>query len=310
LNDPPAAAQPGFLDEFKRFFLRGLSALLPTLVTIAILIWAYELVDRHIGRYITEGLIRGLSATIGPPAPGTIDLEKDVLRYGTKTGEFDELGRELTREYKLIHHPAHCSKDGRPWSSPQRTRALWRIVFAKYHLGLVGFLLAVCAVFFMGFFLASFIGRSIWRLIESFLVRIPVVKAIYPHVKQVTDFLFRERRRDYTGVVAVQYPRKGVWSLGLLTGSPLRAIQSRTPQEMVTVFVPSSPTPVTGYVVTVPREDVIELAISMDDAVRFLVSGGVIRPPAELPAPDPSARSAPSAAAPSDVVDGVGAEPR
>ncbi len=277
--------QQGFLSAFKHFFVRGLAALLPTLVTIAILIWAYELVDRHIGQYITNGLISALCAGVGPPAPGTVDLEKDALRYGTPTDELDAQGRQLTREYKIIHHPAHSQKDGKPWSSPRRTRALWKITFAKYRLGLVGFLLAISAVFFVGFFLASFIGRTTWRLIESLLVRTPVIKAIYPHVKQVTDFLFRERKADFAGVVAVQYPRKGVWALGLLTGSPLGAIQRTIRQDMVTVFIPSSPTPVTGYVVTVPREDVIELSISIDDAIRFTVSGGVVKPTSRMPVP-------------------------
>lgn len=144
----------------------------------------------------------------------------------------------------------------------------------------MGFVIAVLLVYFVGFFLASFIGRSIWRMLETLLVRVPLVKAVYPAVKQITDFLFREQHfKEYTLVVAVQYPRKGVWSSGLVTGPPLRSIQSGTPEELVTISVPSSPTPFTGYVISAPRADVVETPLSIEEAFRFVVSGGVVRPP-------------------------------
>jgi uncharacterized membrane protein len=82
--------------------------------------------------------------------------------------------------------------------------------------------------------------------------------------------------------VAVEYPRKGLWSLGLVTGSTLRSIQERAGVPCVTVFVPSAPTPFTGWVIIVPVEDTIELPISIDDALRFAVSGGVIVPPTQV----------------------------
>jgi uncharacterized membrane protein len=110
-----------------------------------------------------------------------------------------------------------------------------------------------------------------------------VVRAIYPNVKQVTDFLLSDRPVEYSGVVAVQYPRKGIWSLALSTGSPVERVQRAVQEELVTVFVPSSPTPVTGYVVQVPRSGVIELNMTIDEALRFTISGGVIKPGAMLP---------------------------
>jgi uncharacterized membrane protein len=147
-----------------------------------------------------------------------------------------------------------------------------------------GFVLFLLAVYFFGRFVASLIGRSIWRTIEQAILRLPVVKQIYPYAKQVTDFVLRERGKlDFSRVVAVEYPRKGIWSLGLVTGPAMTAIRSATlTEDSLTVFIPSSPTPVTGYVVAVRREEVIDLPISIDDAIRFVVSCGVIIPPSQM----------------------------
>ena len=163
------------------------------------------------------------------------------------------------------------------------SEAMWRIAFAKYHLSLLGFLIAIILVYFVGFFLASFIGRTSWRVTERLLLRIPLIRAIYPNVKQVTDFLLSERKVEFSGVVAVQYPRKGIWSIGLRTGGPIKQLQTRVPDELVTVFIPSSPTPITGYVIQVSRSDVVDLNMTIDEGLRFSISAGVIKPGVELP---------------------------
>jgi uncharacterized membrane protein len=110
-----------------------------------------------------------------------------------------------------------------------------------------------------------------------------VIRAIYPNIKQVTDFLLTDRNVEFSGVVAVEYPRKGVWSVGLSTGGPMKQVQGRVSDELVSVFIPSSPTPITGYVVQVPRQDVIELNMTIDEGLRFTISGGVIKPGEMLP---------------------------
>jgi uncharacterized membrane protein len=129
-------------------------------------------------------------------------------------------------------------------------------------------------------FLASLIGRTTWRIVERFLYRIPIVRAIYPNIKQVTDFLFTDRQLQFSGVVAVPYPRQGIWSLGLITGPPLETLQEQAgaDRELVNIFIPSSPTPVTGYVITVYRDETIDLGLSMDEVLRYTISGGVIKP--------------------------------
>jgi uncharacterized membrane protein len=117
------------------------------------------------------------------------------------------------------------------------------------------------------------------------LFRIPLIRAIYPAVKQVTDFVLADKKSQFTAsrVVAVEPHANGIWSIGLVTGRGVRVLgASVAPErEMVTVFVPSSPTAFSGYVLVVPRESVVDLPLSVEQAMRLLVSGGVIDPSAD-----------------------------
>src|SRR4029079_14106351 len=108
----------------------------------------------------------------------------------------------------------------------------------------------------------------------------PLVRAIYPAVKQITDLFLCDRTGQFAGsrVVAVQHRAQEVWTIGLVTGPGLKALSEMTGDETVSVFVPSTPTAFSGYVVLVPRQSVVELPITVEDAMRLLVSGGVLAP--------------------------------
>jgi uncharacterized membrane protein len=208
--------------------------------------------------------------------------------------EWDEEGRRLTTEYKVIqnYHRLEETKSGLTnlkilaQAREARNEVMWQLAFAKYKLHFLGFLIAIILVYFTGFFLASFLGRTSWRAAERLLHRVPVIRAIYPNIKQVTDFLLTERSVEFSGVVAVEYPRKGIWSVGLSTGGPMKQVQGRVSDDLISVFIPSSPTPITGYVIQVPRKDVIELNMTIDEGLRFTISGGVIKPGETLPGTD------------------------
>lgn len=278
--------KPEFASDFRRFFLRGLAALVPTLATIAILIWVYRFVRDNVAVHITHGLLLLCSAVSPQPATGFVDPAVDPIKYGMPLNEWNDAGQRITVQHKIIHHIAleHSDRRIREAAARAKSDALWEIAFTKYRLHLVGLLIAVILVYFTGFLLASFLGRQSWRAAESLLYRVPLIRAIYPHVKQVTDFVLSERKVDFSGVVAVEYPRKGVWSVGLRTGAPMSQVQDSVGETLITVFIPSSPTPITGYVVQVPKKDVIELGISIDEGFRFTISGGVIKPGAILDA--------------------------
>ena len=156
---------------------------------------------------------------------------------------------------------------------------------------IVGLLIAVAAVFVVGALLASVVGRTLWRVIEAFIMNTPVMRRVYPYVKQVIEFVLPpdEQTRQFSRVVAVEYPRKGIWSLGFVTGDGFRTVVEHVEKEFLTVMVPTSPTPVTGWVITIPKEDTIALEMTVEEAVRFIVSAGVISPDSENAGPLPKA---------------------
>ena len=147
-------------------------------------------------------------------------------------------------------------------------------------LSIAGFLVALFAVCIVGAILASVVGKTLWRAVEKFIMNTPFLRQVYPYVKQITDFLFtqEEKKRLFSRVVAVEYPRKGIWSMGMVTGSGLKRVVDKVEKEFLTILIPTSPTPFTGFVIMVPREQTIELDMTIEEALRFAVSGGVIVP--------------------------------
>lgn len=147
---------------------------------------------------------------------------------------------------------------------------------------ITGLVIAILGVVMVGAFLASVVGRTLWHLFEKTFMNIPLVKQVYPHIKQVTDFLLTKKDLSFSKVVAIEYPRKGTWSIGLVTGTGLKKVVTQEKQEFLTVFVPTSPTPFTGYVILVPKAEALDLDMTIEEAVRFVISGGVITPSAHL----------------------------
>ena len=224
-----------FWDDFKRFFFRGLAALLPTVLTVTIIIWVFTLIHTHFGVYINK-----ISADLAASFYVRIN-------HITDAGRISQLHLDISSW----------------WDK-------WLFWF--------GFFIAITGLYVFGRFLTSFMGRLVWRIIERTLIQVPVIKQIYPSVKQVTDFLLAERKMEYSKVVAVEYPRKGIWSIGLVTNFGMLTLDKALQGDLVTIFVPSSPTPITGYTITVKRSEIIDLPISIDEALRFTISGGVIQP--------------------------------
>jgi uncharacterized membrane protein len=114
--------------------------------------------------------------------------------------------------------------------------------------------------------------------IERGILRIPLVNKVYGSVKQVTDFAFSEREIEFNRVVAIQYPREGIWSLGFVTGNSMREITEATGEPMLSVLMPTSPMPMTGFTVNVKRSEAIDLNLTVDEAIQFIVSCGVVIP--------------------------------
>ncbi|NIP24114.1 MAG: DUF502 domain-containing protein [Phycisphaerae bacterium] len=153
------------------------------------------------------------------------------------------------------------------------------------------FLIAVLAVCLVGALLASVVGRSLWRMIESFIMNTPLLRRVYPYIKQITDFVLtqEEQKRMFSRVVAVEYPRKGIWSIGFVTGTGIQKVVDNVKKEFLTILIPTSPTPFTGFVIMVPKKQTIEMNMTIEEALRFTVSAGVIAPGSDRMAALPKA---------------------
>lgn len=143
----------------------------------------------------------------------------------------------------------------------------------------LGAVLTLLVVFVTGLVTANIVGQRLVRFWESVLSRIPVVKSIYYSVKQVSDTLFSGNGEAFRKVLLVRYPHPEAWSVAFQTGAPATDIADMLPDEHVGVFIPTTPSPVNGFFFFIKRRDVIELDMSVDDALKYIVSMGVVVPP-------------------------------
>jgi len=220
----------GVTKRLKSYFLRGLAVLLPTILTIWILGWAYKFIQENVSIYINRGLVWLIVCVQGE---GGIPEKRlaEILVEGTAGS-------------------------------------------------IIGFLVGLVVVCLVGALLASVVGKAVWRLSESFIMTVPVLKRIYPYVKQVTDFVLtpQEQQKLFSRVVAAEYPRNGMWSIGFVTGSRHIKVAENVEKEFLIVMIPTAPTPVTGYVIMVPKEQTITLDMTVEEAFRFIISAGVVAP--------------------------------
>lgn len=145
--------------------------------------------------------------------------------------------------------------------------------------------LVLLIVLLTGLFCANFIGRAILSRWESLLGRIPLVRSIYNSVKQVGDTVFAPNGQAFRQAILVQYPRRGAWTIGFLTGTPCDEIAGLLAGDFISVYVPTTPNPTSGFFLMMPRADVQVLDMSVETALKYVISMGVVAPPALTPPP-------------------------
>ncbi len=210
---------------FRRYFLRGLAVVLPTVLTIWLILWGFNFINDKISVHIKKLIVFGIKQAGG--------------------------SQEILSNF---------------WISAA--------------LSILGFIIALGIVYAVGVILASVLGRTLWKQIERFIMNTPLLKQVYPFFKQITDvFLSQEEtKKMFSRVVMAEYPRKGIWSMGFVTGSGLKKVSERQEKECLSIFIPTTPSPLTGFVIIVPKDEVIELDMPIEDAFRFIVSAGLIAP--------------------------------
>jgi uncharacterized membrane protein len=141
----------------------------------------------------------------------------------------------------------------------------------------LGAVLTAVIVFVTGMLVTNLFGMQLFNIGERILQRIPLVRSIYASVKQVTESMFSSGK-SFRKVVLVEYPRKGMWSLAFQTGTGAEEVRDKTGRDVTNVFIPTTPNPTSGFFLMVPREEVIELDMSVDDGLKMLLSVGVVVP--------------------------------
>jgi len=259
--------------RFKGYFLHGLAVLLPTILTIWLFVWGYTFIQNNISKHLNRGIVRV------------------IVYFGHKNVEVTD---DDIKEYLIKTKPELEKKPNELEINMRRDDVQRKVRIQKLKNDLektwvdgpgsiAGFIVAVVGVCILGALLASYVGRSFWRTIEKFIMNTPILRNVFPYVKQVTDFLLtnEEQKKLFSRVVAVEYPRKGIWSVGFVTGSGLEKVVNTVKKEFLTVIIPTSPTPFTGFVITVQKRQTIDLDMTVEQALRFIVSGGVITPDSE-----------------------------
>lgn len=148
----------------------------------------------------------------------------------------------------------------------------------------IGVIATLLVVFLTGLVTANIIGQRLLRFWEGVLSRIPVVKSVYYSVKQVSDTLFSTSGEAFRKALLVQYPREGIWTIAFQTGQPGGDVVNYLDGEYVSIYVPTTPNPTSGFFLMLPRKDVIELDMSVDEALKYIISMGVVAPAMRNPA--------------------------
>ncbi|MEM6798958.1 MAG: DUF502 domain-containing protein [Planctomycetota bacterium] len=278
----PTAKRP--LDPFRRAVLRGLGVLLPPLLTIVIFLW----VGNTVATYLLEPVERGAESLLVEYA-SDIRTREELPEDAVQEGEFVQVENGATPKYvpaEVFERVANnLGSDPMPDTAQGVYQRYMQQRWLQRRFVIPIFLCVfILALYLLGKFLAAGIGRFFWNRFELLINRVPLVRNVYSSVKQVTDFLFTDPDvgENFTRVVAVEYPRKGIWTVAFVTGESMLDIETAANEPVMSVLIPTSPMPFTGFTITVKKSETVDLNLTIDQAFQFIVSCGVVVPPQQL----------------------------
>jgi len=255
-----------FRSDFKRFFTRGLAILLPTAVTLWLLWQAFGFVYNTVAQPINKAT----RITVIWVVPKVMD-EKSLPEWFQVT------------EIEVAEARANRPEIRESVTDASVQLTLRREYLQKFwrehpYLNLTGLFIAIMLIYLAGVLLGNIVGKSLYARVERLITRIPGFKQVYPHVKQVVDMIMGDKKMAFSKVVVVEYPRPGIWTVGFLTGNSIRQIDEFAGDTVVSVFIPTSPTPFTGFTINLPKSKVMELSMTIEEALRFVITAGVLAP--------------------------------
>ncbi|MCG8586495.1 MAG: DUF502 domain-containing protein [Pirellulales bacterium] len=281
------------IHPFRRAVIRGLGVLLPPLLTIVIFLW----VAKTIKSYVLDPVV-GITHAAVRMSVEEIKTESELTP--AERANFVQTGDgKYVPQYVYATVKNHPRRDPTLWQFERRqgTESLIEVkptadqIYDAYvtltylqpwvviPVFLAAFLLVL---YLLGKFLAAGAGRVGWNVLEGGIHRLPLIRNVYGSVKQVTDFVFSETEIEFNRVVAVEYPRKGMFSLGLVTGDSLLDLEAAANEPVVSVLMPTSPMPMTGFTCTFRKSETVDLNITIDQAIQYVVSCGVVVPPQQM----------------------------
>ena len=151
--------------------------------------------------------------------------------------------------------------------------------YLPFSLPGLGLLILFIVLTLIGALTAGLIGRWVVRTGERILNRMPVVRSVYSAIKQIFETILAQQSNAFREAVLIEYPRRGIWAIGFITGTTKGEVQNLTLEETVNIFLPTTPNPTSGFLLFVPREEVVPLDMSVEEAVKMVISGGIVTPP-------------------------------
>jgi uncharacterized membrane protein len=142
----------------------------------------------------------------------------------------------------------------------------------------LGLIISIVVITFIGAITPGFIGRTLLKVGERILDNTPVVRSIYGAIKQIMETVMSTNSESFREVVLVEYPRKGIWVIGFVTGETKGEVQSLNKETLINVFIPTTPNPTSGFLLFLPKKDLIYMKMKVEDAVKMVISGGIVTP--------------------------------
>ena len=260
------------LRTFRRGVLRGLTFLLPPILTIVILVWVINTVDAYVLQPLTvavrDAVVWGISDVRAEPPRANADRQYSRL----ESGEY--IPSEVIDWLRQNAPPV-------PATSGEAYR---RYVDGRYLQPRVVVPVFLCVFVLLLYVLGKFMAGKISGMFDWGILRLPLVRKVYSSVKQVTSFVFGENQIvEYRRVVAIEYPRPGLWSIGLVMGEAVQDVSAAANEPCVTVMLPTSPALFTVKPVMLPKSKTHDLNMTIDQALQFIISCGVVAPAHQLP---------------------------
>jgi uncharacterized membrane protein len=284
------AKPASIFDPIRRAVVRGLAVILPPLLTIVVFIWAWSMIDSYIlvpceeaaGQLIgwsikdvRSGFPSGAATPIPSNAGGPATVEYNRREYV----QLGRGGKWIPRDvWEMVEN--NLGKQTPPTTADAFYDRYVKVRYLRREQTLPIFLAVFLLVLYLtGKLMAAGVGRYLRRLGESAVDRMPIVRDVYSASKQITESIFSEQEMQFLRVVAVEYPRKGLWQIAFVTGEGFKDVRDVAGEPIVSLLMSHSPVPATGFTCMMLKRETIALDITVDQALQYIVSCGVVVPP-------------------------------